>query len=135
LDGADALADYMSAAQRHWGALQLADHNGVAAWDARDEESGLPHLDHLICSLLMARGIGTLAGLLPSDPGRGNEPRKPRDADELEPRVTLPLGIVLPVDDPAAHAERGHCDLLDGCVLERGHAAKCEPAPIPGEAL
>lgn len=67
----DALADYMSAAQRHWAAIQHADDGGIAAFDAIDGESGLPHIDHLLCSLVMLRGIGQRAGLLPADPGQG----------------------------------------------------------------
>lgn len=71
-----ALEDYLSAAQRHWAAIQEADEGGIACWDKRDPESGLPHLDHLLCSLIMLRGIGQKAGLLPQDPGKGKEPQK-----------------------------------------------------------
>lgn len=75
-DGARALEDYMSAFMRHWGAIQEADSGGVAKWDSIDEESGLPHLDHAICSLVMLRGIAILSKILPRDPGRGNDPIK-----------------------------------------------------------
>lgn len=73
-----ALEDYLSAAQRHWAAIQQADAGGVAQWDARDEESGHLHLDHLLCSLIMLRGIGQLAGVVPNDPGQGERPQPPR---------------------------------------------------------
>lgn len=72
----EALCDYMSAAQRHWAAIQAADGSGMAFWDACDIESDLPHIDHLICSLIMLRGIGQLSDVLQSDPGQGNEPVK-----------------------------------------------------------
>lgn len=70
----EALLDYMSASQRHWAAIQRADVGGVAAWTEVDEESGLPHLDHLICSLVMLRGIAIKAGIMKDDPGPGKEP-------------------------------------------------------------
>lgn len=73
-DPSAALEDYLSAAQRHWGAVQQVDNGGVAKWDAIDDESGLPHIDHLLCSLLMARGIGVLSAAMPQDPGPGNDP-------------------------------------------------------------
>lgn len=62
-DPTKALEDYLSAAERHWSEIQEADD-----WASIDEESGLPHVDHLICSLIMLRGIGQKAGVLPSDP-------------------------------------------------------------------
>lgn len=68
-----ALEDYLSAAQRHWAAIQREDRGGVADWDAVDGESGLPHLDHLICSLVMLRGIAIKAGIVPADPGAFEE--------------------------------------------------------------
>ena len=70
-DPTQALCDYLSAAQRHWGAIQEADPGGVAAWDAQDPESGMFHLDHMICSLVMLRGIAQIAGVVPADPGQG----------------------------------------------------------------
>jgi len=53
--------------------------NGI--WDdkslaARDEESGLPHIDHEIATLLMKRAILVKEGVLPLDPGEGKEPPK-----------------------------------------------------------
>lgn len=72
-----AMQDYISAAQRHWAAMQEADAGGIATWDAVDAESGLPHIDHLIASLLMTRGIAIKAGLISADPGKGNDPCPP----------------------------------------------------------
>lgn len=66
---------YISAAFRHLVAMQGPD--GLYTTDTlgqRDDESGLPHLDHAICSLIMLRGILVKNGALPADPGLGNEP-------------------------------------------------------------
>jgi hypothetical protein len=63
---------YLSAALRHMSEMQLP--GGEPDLSALDEESGLPHIDHAICSLVMLRGIAVKGGVLPRDPGRGNEP-------------------------------------------------------------
>jgi hypothetical protein len=58
---------YMGAALRHYAAMQAG---GVFA---RDEESGLYHLDHLLCTLVILRGLLQLHQGMPADPGRGAE--------------------------------------------------------------
>lgn len=72
----DAAERYLSAAFRHLGDMQqlsgLFDDN----LDARDTESGLPHVDHAITCLLMLRSILIKEGVLPVDPGIGNDPPK-----------------------------------------------------------
>lgn len=60
---------YVSAALRHLGAMQEA--NGLHSYYSLicgDRESGLPHLDHAIASLLMLRVIMIKAGM-DLDPG------------------------------------------------------------------
>lgn len=44
---------------------------------ALDEESGLPHIDHLMCSLVMLRGLLNLHHGAKADPGEGKDPPKP----------------------------------------------------------
>lgn len=63
-----ALQDYWSATLRHMGAVQ--EHG----WASVDEESGLPHVYHALCSLIMLVGIGQKAEILPRDPGQGRRP-------------------------------------------------------------
>lgn len=71
----DAIERYYSAALRHIAATQHP--NGIldrVSAAALDEESGLPHIDHAICGLMMLRGILMKEGVLPEDPGDGKNP-------------------------------------------------------------
>lgn len=68
---------YISAAFRHLGAMQCGDGLHTRESVSRlDEESGLPHVDHAIASLVMLRSIMTKSCYLPADPGDGKEPPK-----------------------------------------------------------
>ncbi len=66
---ADAPRRYLSAALRHLSAMQ-----GPVGSMATDDESGLPHIDHAICSLVMLRGLLALHHGAAHDPGEGKEP-------------------------------------------------------------
>lgn len=39
-----------------------------------DVESGLPEIDHMLCGLIMLRGLMIKRGILAEDPGAGNDP-------------------------------------------------------------
>jgi hypothetical protein len=66
---------YVSATQRHLSEMQ--EPNGLftpKSLAALDEESGLPHIDHAICGLIMLRGILVKDGALTADPGESKAP-------------------------------------------------------------
>lgn len=66
---------YVGAAMRHLGLLQEPDGTwSRTSLAARDNESGLPHIDHALCSLGILRGILVKDGVLSADPGEGKEP-------------------------------------------------------------
>lgn len=66
---------YFGGILRHYAAIQEPDGRFTRESLAkRDDESGLPEIDHLICGLLMLRQILTKEGVLPEDPGQGKEP-------------------------------------------------------------
>jgi hypothetical protein len=71
---------YFSGLLRHLTHLQNPDGTfDDGALEDLDPESGLPQIDHMICGLIILRGILIKEGVLPEDPGEGNEP--PRVAD------------------------------------------------------
>lgn len=66
---------YAGAALRHLAAMQ--EDNGLWTRESLgrlDVESGLPELDHAICSLIMLRSILVKEGVLAEDPGEGKDP-------------------------------------------------------------
>lgn len=80
---------YVSAAQRHLAEMQLP--NGLHTPEslaALDPESGLPHIDHVICGMIMLRSIMVKCGALAEDPGVGLEPPSavaPVELAKIEP--------------------------------------------------
>lgn len=85
---------YVSAALRHLADMQLP--NGLHTPEslaALDPESGLPHLDHVICGMMMLRQIMVKGGALPVDPGIGNDP----------PVAAVPEPVRAGYDTPIAH--------------------------------
>jgi hypothetical protein len=75
----DEFADrYVGGALRHLSDAQNPDGTfDFASLAALDKESGLPEIDHLLCGLIMLRGLATKRGILPEDPGVGNDPPVP----------------------------------------------------------
>ncbi len=86
---------YLSAALRHMQEMQEPDGTHTyASLAAIDCESELPHIDHLICGLVILRAILAKDGVLPTDPGVG-----------LEPPLAVPV-VAAPRDNPGC-TDRG----------------------------
>lgn len=117
---ADGAAErYVGALLRHVGAMQ--EPNGLftrASLARLDEESGLPHVDHALCSLEMLRQILTKEGVLPEDPGEGREP----------PKASAVTDEMLAVDEHGAPcvASDKPCRRCAG-PKERGNTIDCWP--------
>lgn len=80
---------------------------------ALDDESGLPHIDHAICGLIMLRGLAVKHGGMMLDPGIGNDPPRIEPHAVTPTRRTFtPHGICVRLD--CAEARRcvkpGHCE-------------------------
>lgn len=66
---------YPSGALRHLAEIQNLDGTfDTKSLAEPDDESGLPHIDHWICGLIMLRAIMIKEGVLPADPGVGKDP-------------------------------------------------------------
>lgn len=66
---------YVGGALRHLSDAQNPDGTfDFESMCARDLESGLPEIDHLLCGLMMLRGLLTKRNVLPADPGVGLPP-------------------------------------------------------------
>jgi len=71
---------YVGGLLRHLAdAQQPSGEFDFASLAARDPESGLPHIDHAICGLIMLRGQLVKAKVLPEDPGLGNDAAEGRE--------------------------------------------------------
>lgn len=85
---------YISAALRHLSEMQ--EPNGLHTTESlasADPESGLPHIDHLLCGLMMLRSIMVKSGALPVDPGVGLDP--PTTAERARRRTpSRPLEVL-----------------------------------------
>ena len=76
---------YIDAALRHLGEMQ--EPNGMhtdASLAELDPESGLPHIDHAICGLIMLRTIMVKSEALRYDPGEGLHAPSGCDCPECE---------------------------------------------------
>lgn len=101
---------YISAAMRHLSEMQLP--NGLHTAESlatRDEESGLPHIDHVLCGLMMLRSILTKDGALAADPGVGKDPIPVAALSSPEPEI----GRLDFVAHDAPRHEIGLCDCRD----------------------
>lgn len=68
----DACASYDSAQLRH--RIECSNLSGLVdptSYAALDDDSGLPHIDHMIAGLLILRTLMIRDGMLPRDPGQG----------------------------------------------------------------
>lgn len=82
---------YVGAALRHLSEMQ--EPNGLhtpASLAAIDDESGLPHIDHVLAGMMMLRAIMIKDGALAADPGEGNDPSMAK-LSEMVTRETVPM--------------------------------------------
>lgn len=101
---ADAIEAYDSAYLRH--RLSNTPLSGVVtpeSFAALDEDSGLPHIDHMITGLLILRTLMIRDGVLPEDPGRGKRKRAAddaaRDIEASKHMSNAPDGYIAPIRD------------------------------------
>jgi hypothetical protein len=109
----EACESYDSAQLRH--RIKCTPLSGLAtpeSYAALDDDSGLPHIDHMISGLLILRTLMIRDGVLPEDPGQGKRKQnasapKITGPDDPGYRAAAPIQIV--VTDPAtiAQLERG----------------------------
>ncbi len=85
-------ARYAGGALRHLSDAQRPDGTfDFASLAALDEESGLPEIDHMLCGLIMLRGLCVKRGVLAADPGVGKEPPALAKLQELAVRNAMPM--------------------------------------------
>lgn len=95
----DAIEAYDSGWLRH--RLRCRPLSGVvnaAAYAALDDDSGLPHIDHMIAGLIILRTLMIRDGVLPEDPGMGKRKRASFEASRMV-EASYHMGIV-PGDVP-----------------------------------
>ena len=115
---------------RYGGALlrHLADMQGLdgvfSEPEMLDAESGLPHIDHAIATLVMLRAILIDSGRLPVDPGQSRFVRglAAREAGDIAPTAPPPTRAAI------AHAQAGFSPATQG-VLDR-YAAYVATLPL-----
>ncbi len=90
-DDPDTCDRYVGGMMRHLEAMQTPGGKySMESCAALDEESGLPHIDHLMCGVIMLRARMTKAGALPDDPGIGKWVTKV-DTRVRDEHVQMPL--------------------------------------------
>lgn len=85
----DAASSYDNALLRH--RMQCQPLSGLVtpeSYAALDDDSGLPHIDHLIAGLLILRTLMIRDGMLPADPGVGKRKRAAMEAPHVDHLVT-----------------------------------------------
>lgn len=115
----DAVESYDSAQLRH--RLQCTPLSGLvtpATYAALDDDSGLPHIDHMLAGLLILRTLMIRDGMLPEDPGIGK-----RKQAASAPKISNPSDpgyryAYQPLPVPSTAEDRPMPSTVDGPFAE-----------------
>jgi hypothetical protein len=127
---ADAIEAYDSAMLRHRAACTpLSGIVTPESYASLDDDSGLPHIDHMLAGLLILRTLMIRDGVLPEDPGMGKRYRASVETPEPTIERTPIMVGMTPEDNASLLAMAMHISARDYPAILMN-----EPIGIPADA-